>query len=195
MALSAESGLTRFTYADLENFPDDNLRREIINGELIVTPSPVPRHQMAVVNLVVSLAAHQKEHGGQVFPAPMDLYFADDNVVEPDVFFIRADHLEQVEKKFIRHAPDLVIEISSPSTRRLELVRKRDLYADFGVPEYWYVDIEVDRVEVYRSGDGGYPAPTLKFPGELLDALQLPGFSMAVDEALALDAELPQDSV
>jgi Uma2 family endonuclease len=148
VALSAGPGFRRYTYADLENFPDDHLRREIIDGELIVTPSPVTRHQRAVVNIVVALAAYAKQSGGEVFPAPLDVYFAEDNVVEPDVLFVRADHASQIEKKLIKDAPDLVVEISSPSTRRLELVRKRELYARFGVPEYSYADLEVDRVEV-----------------------------------------------
>ncbi|MEX2552885.1 MAG: Uma2 family endonuclease [Actinomycetota bacterium] len=69
--------------------------------------------------------------------------------VEPDVLFVRADHVDRVENRYVRGAPDLVVEISSPSTRRLELVRKRDLYARFGVPEYWYVDLEAELLEVY----------------------------------------------
>ncbi|MEX2553544.1 MAG: Uma2 family endonuclease [Actinomycetota bacterium] len=193
MALSAETGFRRYTYADLENFPDDNLRREIIDGELIVTPSPVTRHQRAVVNIVVALAAYAKQNGGEVFPAPLDVYFAEDNVVEPDVLFIRADHAERIEKKLIKDAPDLVVEISSPSTRRLELVRKRELYARFGVPEYWYADVEVDRVEVYRLSEDDYPAPLLVFPGEVVISTSLPGFSMPVNEALALTAETGGD--
>jgi len=195
MALSTEPGIRRYTYADLEHFPDDHLRREIIDGELIVTPSPATRHQSAVVNFVVALAAYAKQNGGKVFPAPLDVYFAEDNVVEPDVLFVRADHAERIEKKLIKDAPDLVVEISSPSTRRLELVRKRELYARFGVPEYWYADLEVDRVEVYRLAEDDYPAPLLVFPGEILTSAQLPGFSIPVNDALALQIEqgIPED--
>lgn len=185
MAL-ANPEMRRYTYGDLAGFPDDHLRREIIDGDLIVTPSPVPRHQSAVTNLVVGLHAYQRRHGGQVYPAPLDVFFADDNVVEPDVLFILSEHLEQVEDKFVRDAPDLVVEISSPSTRRLELVRKRELYQRFGVPEYWYVDLEVDRVEIYRLLDGRYPPPELRFRGQTLAAASLPGFSIPADEALGI---------
>lgn len=105
------------------------------------------------------------------------------------MLFVRADHIEQIEKELIKNAPDLVVEVSSPSTRRLELVRKRELYARFGVPEYWYADLEVDRIEVYRLTERQYPPPLLVVPGEILSSDQLPGFSMPVAEALALADE------
>jgi Uma2 family endonuclease len=68
----------------------------------------------------------------------------------------------------------------------LELVRKRELYARFGVPENWYADLEVDRVEVYRLAGGDYPPPVFAFPAEVLKCAQLPGSSISVGEALAL---------
>ena len=188
MALvSEESPARRYTYADLATFPDDHLRREIIDGELIVTPSPIIRHQDAVGNIFFRLKSYSARAGGRAFVAPLDVFFADDNVVEPDVVFIRADHAGQVGEKFIKDAPDLVVEISSPSTRRLELVRKRELYERFGVPEYWVGDLEADRVEIYLLVEGSYPAPKLKYPGGLLESTQLPGFQMPVDEALGIE--------
>lgn len=115
------------------------------------------------------------------------MYFADDNVVEPDVLFVGQGRAEQIAKKYIKDAPDLVVEVSSPSTRRLELVRKRELYQRFGVPEYWYIDLEADRVEVYRLAAGSYPPPLLLYPGESLTSPHLPGFAISVDEALAIE--------
>jgi Uma2 family endonuclease len=175
---------TTYTYADLEAFPDDNLRREIIDGELIVTASPVVRHQQVVVRLIIALGRYAAEHGGEVLPAPMDVFFSDTNVVEPDVLFVRADHLDKLEKKFVRSAPDLVIEVSSPSTRRLELVRKLELYERFGVPEYWYVDLDADRVEMYRLRRDRYEQPQLVGRGDEVASEQLPGFGVSVDQLL-----------
>jgi Uma2 family endonuclease len=180
----ATESKTRYTYADLERFPEDNLRREIIDGELIVTAAPSTRHQRAVVELVGALFAYRNANGGELFPAPTDVFFSDVNVVEPDVLFVRADHTERVEKKLVRSAPDVVVEVSSPSTRRLELVRKRELYERFGVPEYWYVDLQADRVELYRLEGDRYGAPTLLFRGERLASRQLPGFEIDVDAVL-----------
>jgi Uma2 family endonuclease len=180
----ATESKTRYTYADLEGFPEDNLRREIIDGELIVTAAPSTRHQRAVIELAAALLAYRNQNGGEVFPAPTDVFLSDINVVEPDVLFVRADHAERVEKKFVRSAPDVVVEVSSPFTRRLELVRKRELYERFGVPEYWYVDLQADRIEVYRLEGGRYGTPLLLFRGEGLASLQLPGFEIDVDTIL-----------
>jgi Uma2 family endonuclease len=85
-----------------------------------------------------------------VFPAPTDVYFSDVDVVEPDVVFVGPDHADRIEPGLLRSAPDVIVEVSSPSIREIELRRKKDLYEREGIPEYWYVDLEADRVEIYR---------------------------------------------
>jgi Uma2 family endonuclease len=180
----ATDAFTEFTYADLTGFPDHNLRREIIDGELIVTPSPVPRHQDAVMVLSGELYLHVKAHGGNVYAAPLDVFFSDRNVVAPDVLFISAEHLDRIGSKYVEDAPDIVVEVSSPSTRRLELVRKRELYERFGVPEYWYVDLDADRVEIHRLTEGRFGPPTLLVRTDRLESPLLPGWSLSVDEVL-----------
>ena len=121
---------------------------------------------------------------GKVFVAPLDVLFSDRNVLQPDVMFVTEERLPRIEKNFVRSAPDIVIEVSSPSRRRLELVRKRELYERFGVPEFWYVDLEDDRVEVYRIGGDRYAAPGIIDRSGSLDSPHLPGFSLSVDELL-----------
>jgi len=184
MALSTEPAGRRFRYADLVAFPDDNVIREIIDGELIVTPAPTTRHQRAVMNLSLILGAYRNAHGGDVFAAPTDVFLADDNVVEPDLLFVRADHLDRVELPFVKGPPDLVIEISSPSTRRIDIVRKRALYARFEIPEYWFVDLDAERVEIYRLEAGAFCPPELVCPPGTLTTPQLPGLEVSVGEAL-----------
>jgi Uma2 family endonuclease len=76
---------TEFTYADLQAFPEDNLRRELIDGELIVTAAPTIRHQRVVTSLVAEIHSWTKRNGGVVLPAPTDVLFSDSSVVEPDV--------------------------------------------------------------------------------------------------------------
>ncbi|HEX9236506.1 MAG TPA: Uma2 family endonuclease [Actinomycetota bacterium] len=181
MATQPQTGLT---YQDLESSPEDNLRRELIDGELIVTAAPATRHQRVVLELGAALLAHVKEHGGDVFVAPTDVFFSDTNVVEPDVLYVRPEHVSKVEQKFVRSAPDLVVEVSSPNSRRLELVRKRELYERFGVPEYWYVDLDADRVEIYRLHDERYGSPALRVRGDRLDSPMIPGFGVEVDDLL-----------
>ena len=181
MATEPKAGLS---YADLQGFPDDNLRRELIGGELVVTPAPSTRHQRVVVALVVALDAYGAPRGGQVYPAPTDVYFSDKDVVEPDVLYLKADNAGRIEPRFVRSAPDLVVEVSSPSTRRLELVRKRRLYESYAVPEYWFVDHDAERIEVYRLREGGYGPPVLLERGDLLESTDLPGFSIPVESVL-----------
>lgn len=182
--MATEPSATGVTYADLLTFPEDGLRREVIDGELFVTAAPAPRHQLVVAELVARLVRYRDQHGGEVLPGPVDVYFSDSDVVEPDVIFIRADSLERVEERLIRGAPDVVVEISSPTTRQLELKRKRDLYEREGVPEYVYVDIEAARIEVYRLREGGYGLPTLLGRGDTLRLDRLPGFVVPVEDLL-----------
>jgi Uma2 family endonuclease len=175
---------TGFTYEDLQRFPEDNLRRELIDGELIVTPAPARRHQRVVATPVHHLYAHAETHGGEVLPAPFDVYFSDSTVVEPDVIFITVEHLVRLEERFMRSAPDLVVEVSSPSTRRLELVRKRDLYERFGVPEYWFIDLDAERVEVYRLQEDRFGPPVLVGREGTLEPPGVPLLRLSVDDLL-----------
>ena len=146
---------TRYVYEDLASFPDDRLRREIIDGELIVTAAPRTRHQAAVLQVGAALLAYSQRQGGTPYIAPTDVYFANDTVVEPDVLFVDKANTTKVEEMLIRGAPNIVVEVSSPSSIRIDLVRKLELYQRFGVPEYWYVDLEADRVEIAGSSMAG----------------------------------------
>jgi Uma2 family endonuclease len=140
--------------------------------------------QGAVTVLTGELYLYVKARGGKVYPAPLDVFFTDRNVVAPDVLFISAEHLNRIGSMYIKDAPDIVAEVSSPSTRRLELVRKRDMYERFGVPEYWFVDLDTDRVEVYRLADGRYGSPGLLGRQDRLESPLLPGWSISVDQVL-----------
>ena len=193
MATAPAAGTTGLTYDDLLRMPDDGLRRELIDGELFVSPSPSYDHQGVVSELVIALGLYAREHGGSVRPAPMDVFFSERNVVEPDVLFLTAANLSRAEQPFIRGAPDVVVEVSSPSTRRLELVRKRELYQRFGVPEYWYVDLDADRIEIYRlSQDGRYGAPKFAVRGGSMTSTVMPGFELEVDQILGPPETTPR---
>ncbi|MEX0789327.1 MAG: Uma2 family endonuclease [Actinomycetota bacterium] len=191
MALSTEPAERRFRYADLAAFPHDNVIREIIDGELIVTPAPTTRHQRAVTNFILRFGAYRNSHGGDAFAAPTGVFLADDNVVEPDLVFVRDDHLDRVELAFVNGPPDLVVEISSPSTRRMDIVRKRELYARFEIPEYWFVDFDAERVEIYRLAGGTYGPPELVCSPGTLSTPQLPGLEVSIDEALGIAQRPP----
>lgn len=185
MSVPVASGLT---YDDLACFPqDDRLRRELIDGDLYESPPPIIRHQRSVVAIMVALHRHAEVHGGLALPAPMDVVFSPDTVVVPDVVFLGPDTAARLDNpRFIDVVPDLLVEVSSPATHRLDLVKKRNLYERERVAEYWFVDLDADRVDVYRlDANGRYGLPATLGPGEDLTCLAAPGLALSVAEALA----------
>ncbi len=181
MATAAETTRTDATralsYADLEQLPADiSLRHEIILGELFVSPSPVPNHQLVSARLLAWLFNHVTErHLGVVLSAPVDVKLSQHNVVVPDLVFAAHDRLDIVGAKAIEGAPDLVVEILSPSTARQDRVRKLALYATHGVQEYWLLDPDAKTLRVFALVDGRYePIPGDGFPGSrVLPDLQI----------------------
>ena len=179
---------TGLSYEDLASLPqDDGLRHELIDGELYVSPAPGLRRQDVVAALVTALRLYARDHGGRVLPAPTEVMFASDTIVQPDVAFLSSDRASRLtEDRFVDVVPDLLVEGSSPTTRRLDLIKKCNLYEREGVPEYWFVDLDADQVDVHRlDGSGHYGQPASLGVGEMLACLGAPGFEVSVDEVLA----------
>jgi Uma2 family endonuclease len=144
----------RWTIDQLYALPDDGTRREIIDGELFVTPAPSLVHQNAVMELYVLLRAHLLEHPvGRVFVAPADVEVSEDTVVEPDLFVI-----PRVPPPWPRawrwdRGMLLAVEVLSPGTARADRQAKRRLYQRRGLPEYWIVDLDARLVERWTPAD------------------------------------------
>lgn len=170
----------RWSYEDLARLPDDGKRHELIDGEHFVSPSPTPRHQRVAMNLAVILGGFVREtRCGELFAAPLDVVLSPHNVVEPDVLFIAAERLHVIGARYLEAAPDLAIEIYSPSSRRIDTVLKRHLYEKYGVAEYWLVDPEARTVEVLRRrGDRLRPEPA----SEMVSTPLLPGLEISLAE-------------
>jgi Uma2 family endonuclease len=149
--------LRPLTYDDLDHFPDDGQRREIITGELTVTAAPTPVHQQIAERLVRLIGNFVELHQlGVLYPAPIDVRLSATDVVEPDLVFISEARSSIVSEKYISGAPDLVAEILSPSSQRTDLVRKRALYAHSGIGEYWIIDPDRKTVQIHRLAEGVY---------------------------------------
>jgi len=109
----------KLTHDDFLLFPDDGRRHELIDGEHYVTPSPVTRHQRIVGNLFFALRIHLETHPvGEVIGFPLDVILSKHDVVEPDLLYVAKERRDSIFKDWARGAPDLVVEIGSPSTRR-----------------------------------------------------------------------------
>lgn len=141
----------RWTYDDLAAMPEDNVIREILDGELFVAPSPVTKHQRVVGRLFYEIEHYLSSNPiGEVFIAPLDTVFAIDNVCSPDVLFISNERSSIVTRKNIQGAPDFVVEVLSQFNRRNDEIRKRAIYERFGVDEYWIADPEANSVRIHR---------------------------------------------
>ena len=178
----------RLTYDDLvAMFPDeDGVQRELIDGELFVTPSPFIPHQRLVRRLALSLGSHLEAHPdqGEVFTAPLDVILTPHDVVEPDLLVVLRDQQAILTEKHVRGAPGIVIEILSPGTRKRDLTLKRQLFDREGVREYWIVDPEGGTVAVYRrAADGSFPlAITLEARSDAtLTTPLLPGWELGLE--------------
>lgn len=177
----------RLTFEDLELIPEEHEgdRHELIDGGLVVTPSPIPVHQIISANIEYALMRHVRERGlGIVLYAPIDIRFTPENVLVPDIIFIAQNRLHIIGPKTIDAAPDLVVEILSSGTRRRDLDSKRALYARFGVQEYWIVDPDARSLSVLAlASDKFEPIP----PGDdgAIASRVLPGLTLALNDVFA----------
>jgi len=138
------------TYEDYVLLPNDGKRYEILEGELTVTPAPSTKHQTASENLFVLLSQYIKERDlGKLFHAPIDLILESTSVLQPDLLFVSKARQHIITERAIEGAPDLVIEILSPTTSRTDRVTKAQIYARHSVPAYWIVDPEGEAIEIY----------------------------------------------
>jgi Uma2 family endonuclease len=193
MASGMATSASKLSYDDFVLFPDDGKRHELIDGEHFVTPSPNLRHQWILQNLNRALDSFVRERGlGRVFFAPLDVLFTFHDVVEPDLMFISTARREVLTAANVQGAPDLVVEVVSPSSRRHDEVRKRDLYERGGVAEYWVVDPEAETVKVFRRGgdeptSGRFARPVLLTlrDGDTLTSPLLPGFELPLAAVFA----------
>jgi len=171
----------KLTYDDFVLFPDDGKRHELIDGEHYVTASPTMRHQQISMNLTLMIGSWLEAHPqGRLFYAPFDVVFSKFDVVEPDVLYVSNERSNVLTAPNVQGAPDLVIEIGSPSTRQRDETIKRRLYERSNVVEYWIVDPDIEVVRVYRrSGDSfARPSELSREADDVLTTDLMPGLEL-----------------
>jgi len=140
-----------YTYADYAKLPE-GAPYQLIGGNLVMTPSPTPYHQEISRKIALKLFNFTEERElGQVYYAPLDVYLSDKEVYQPDIIFIRKEREGIIGREMIKGAPDIVIEILSPSTAYYDLREKFRIYERSGVGEYWIVDPGLKKIEVYEN--------------------------------------------
>ncbi len=162
MALPAHLG--PWTVADLDATPDDGNRWELIDGTFVVTPAPGGFHQRAVIRLAEVLLGSAPA-GVEVLVAPTAVVLAHDTAPEPELVVAVG---ETLGSRGIDGPPLLVVEVLSPSTRRYDLLLKRDVYARAGIAWYWLVDPDEPRVTVLRLEGEAYVEHGQAGPGEVV---------------------------
>jgi len=146
------------TYQDYLQLPDDGNRYEIIKGELYVSPAPSMKHQWTATQLTIVVGGHVSERDlGHVYAAPSDVFFSETSIVQPDLLFISKDRLHILTAPNVKGAPDLVIEVISPSSTKTDQETKRVLYEEQGVRHYWIFEPVERWVRAFELGaDGTY---------------------------------------
>lgn len=168
--------ITRHEYAMI---PVGAPNYQLIEGDLVMAPSPGSYHQDILLNLATLFRDYLRKHPiGKIYVAPLDTYLSDINVYQPDLLFIRKENLGIIEEHGIEGAPDLAIEILSKSSAKYDLGPKRSVYARTGVEELWIIDPAKRTLALYRLAENAdTPAATYKakqkFTSEMLPGLTI----------------------
>ena len=172
----------RMTADEFEALPEGPPYFQLVEGTLYFMATPNRLHQDIVLNLASSIKIHLRARPelGRVYIAPSDVRFDAENVFEPDVYFVSQERSSILTEKGASGAPDLVVEVLSDSTRRLDRTKKRPLYLQTGVREVWFIEPERRQIEIHSAAEG-QPIRTLS-AGEELTTPLLPGWSVRVDE-------------
>jgi Uma2 family endonuclease len=137
----------KMTLEEFNRFPEDHVRRELLDGELHVSPSPENLHQVVQGEIYLQLRLQIPKRQGMVVMAPSDVRLSDKDLLQPDIYVVLKTQVNVVTMPRTIGAPALAIEVLSPSNPRYDRVRKRPIYARNGVQELWLVDPRLQRVE------------------------------------------------
>jgi Uma2 family endonuclease len=146
------------TATEFMNLPEQDAPVELIDGEVIVTFTPIYWHNRIAFRLARRLSdvADSRNLGEWALP-PMALFISTYNVFQPDAMFFTSDHIPDLRRLPITEIPEIVVEVLSPSSRSRDWVRKRSAYADRGIAEYWIIDPEQSRIILsLRDAEGAY---------------------------------------
>jgi Uma2 family endonuclease len=146
-----------YTADDVRALPDDGNRYETVHGELLVTPAPGGKHQYILTRLIRALDGYLAAHGLEgLLTSPADISFDDATLVQPDLFIADLGAFKQTWRWADIQSLHLAIEIVSPSSAKSDRGIKRRLYQEQRIPEYWVVDVDQQRVEVWAP-DAAFP--------------------------------------
>lgn len=154
----------KWTASEFQKLEEMNTPCELINGELYLSPAPSPLHQRVLRKVYDMIRAHQ-EHG-EVFFSPIDLYIDESNVLQPDLLYLPEESLHYITERGIEGPPSVVVEVISPSNVFTDRNRKKKIYLDLKVNEYWIIDPANKTIEIYLHDQADPDVPYLHLAGE-----------------------------
>lgn len=166
------------TAAEFFELPESDQQLELIEGEVIALPTPIPNHQRRVGRLYRLIDDLKPD--GEVFIAPLEVYLDAHNVPQPDIVWVASSSRCRVTDKRLEGPPDLVVEVLSPGTELKDRRDKFNLYQRFGVREYWLVDPVENFIEVYRLQDGAFVRQGVYGPDESFESAALGGKTVSL---------------
>ncbi|MBI5470729.1 MAG: Uma2 family endonuclease [Ignavibacteriae bacterium] len=175
------------TIADFERLPEGTLV-QLIDGELVMSPAPTSIHQLILAELVFHLTSFVKQNQrGTVLFSPIDVYFSDIEAYQPDIVYVAKSRRQVITEKGIRGAPDLVMEILSPSTGYHDLIHKKGVYESYGVKEYWIVDPGERQIQVLENVNGKFEIVSENRKAGRVESKLLSGFSVSVEGVFTIE--------
>jgi Uma2 family endonuclease len=168
-----ETSKTRLTADEYFALPETSEPMELLDGELVVSPTPTMDHQRIVLSLALMLSQKAVEFGVEVVISPMDVMLDDSNVVQTDILRLAPNSRCSLYNQRLSGPPELVVEILSPSTSRRDKRQKFRLYERHGIAEYWIIDPTNQFVELWHLVDGSYQMIDVFSPGSVFESPQL----------------------
>jgi len=182
-ALMGVEVIPKITFEEFRQFPVDGKRYELVRGEVRVTPVPATRHQAIVQNLSGNLWPFViKNRLGEVWTAPLDVRLSEDTAFQPDLIFVSNARAGIIQEDWIAGAPDLVVEVSSPSTMTYDRATKLPIYAESGVSEFWLIDSQAKSVEVLKLEGKKYFVDAVLAGDQILTSNLFPGWQLPLHD-------------
>jgi Uma2 family endonuclease len=175
--------VTKLTFEQFRQLPDDGKRYELVRGEVHLTPSPTTKHQIIMQRLAWSLALYlSKKPLGRLLFAPLDVRLSLDTALQPDLLFVANAQAAIIQEDYIRGTPDLVVEILSPSTAAHDRATKLPLYAEAGVGEMWIIDPQAQTVEILKLQGNKYLVEAALAGSRALTSTCFPGWELPLPD-------------
>lgn len=175
--------IPKLTFEEFRKLPSDGKRYELVRGEVHVTPAPATRHQAVLQNLSVNLGSYViKNKLGEVWTAPLDVRLGEDTALQPDLIFVSNAHAGIIQENWIAGAPDLIVEVLSPSTSACDRATKLPVYAEAGVPEVWLIDPQAKTVEGLKLQGKKYHVEATHAGDQVLTSNLFPGRQLPLSD-------------